>query len=124
MNMTCIVSVYCLTEGFPSERSLSDSALISGSFKFYYVKESLNFSTLQLYSIMGNSKLFNGFVSYMSGRSRVWTQAAYSSSSSLEIRIFSPSTSISLLNTQFGRAAEGGRGGKMDEWRRQRGRYT
>lgn len=75
---------------------------------FYYVKESLIFSALQLDSTVGNSKLFNGFVSYMSGRSRVWTQAAYSSSSSLEIRIFSPSTSISLLNTQFGRAAEGG----------------
>lgn len=45
--------------------------------------------------------------SYMSGRSKVWTQAAYSSSSSLEMRIFSPSTNISLLNTQFGRATEG-----------------
>lgn len=54
----------------------------------------------------------------MSGRSRVWTQAAYSSSSSLEIRIFNPSTNISLLNTQFGRAAAGGRGRKMDGWRR------
>lgn len=43
--------------------------------------------------------------SYMSGRSRVLTHAAYSSSSSLEIRIFRPSTSISLLSTQFGRAA-------------------
>lgn len=41
----------------------------------------------------------------MSGRSSVWTQAAYSSSSSLEIRIFSPSTNISLLKTQFGRTA-------------------
>lgn len=45
--------------------------------------------------------------SYISGRSKVWTQAAYSSSSSLEMRIFSPSTNISLLNTQFGRAMEG-----------------
>ena len=52
----------------------------------------------------------------MSGRSRVWTQAAYSSSSSLEIRIFSPSTNISLLSTQLGRAAEGGTGTKTDEW--------
>lgn len=50
----------------------------------------------------------------MSGRSRVWTHAAYSSSSSLEIRIFRPSTSISLLSTQFGRAGQGGCGRKMD----------
>ena len=42
----------------------------------------------------------------MSGRSSVWTQAAYRSSSSLEIRIFSPSTSISLLSTQLGSAGE------------------
>lgn len=57
-------------------------------------------------------------LSYMSGRSRVWTQAAYRSSSSLEIRIFSPSTNISLLSTQFGSAEDRRRSQKTDGWGR------
>lgn len=59
----------------------------------------------------------------MSGRSRVWTQAAYRSSSSLEIRIFSPSTSISLLSTQFGRAEDRGQRQKMNGWGRWKERH-
>lgn len=41
---------------------------------------------------------------YMSGSSRVWTLAAYRSSSSLETSTFSPSVKSSLVSTQLGTA--------------------